>query len=173
MKIRDLMTSPVHTCRPHDSLEDAARQLWEHDCGMLPVVDHEGRVGAAITDRDICMGAYTRGGRLADLRVADSMSRDIVTCKPDDDVATAVERMAARQLHRLPVVDADGKPCGVLSLNDIALAGEHDQRLARAALKTLTNACHRRTPSQAAARKHAGRAHRRASAAAAQSVSHG
>lgn len=140
MKVRELMTSPAYTCRPQDSLESAARLLWDHDCGMLPVVDGQGRVGAAITDRDICMAAFTRGKRLAELRVTDSMSRDVATCRPDEDVATAVERMAARQVRRLPVVDENGKPCGVLSLNDIAMAGERDARLSRDALKVLAAA---------------------------------
>lgn len=145
MKVRELMTSPAYTCRPQDSLESAAQLLWDHDCGMLPVVDGQGRVGAAITDRDICMGAYTRGRQLAELRVADSMSRDVVTCRPDEDVELAVARMAARQLHRLPVVDENGKPAGVLSLNDIALAGQHDARMGREALKALAAACRRRS----------------------------
>jgi CBS domain-containing protein len=91
--------------------------------------DGEDRVGAVITDRDICMGTYTRGRPLAELRVADSMSRRLVTCTPDDDVASAVRLMVQHQLHRLPVVDAKGKACGVLSLNDLALDAAHDDAI--------------------------------------------
>jgi CBS domain-containing protein len=147
MKVRELMTSPAYTCRATDSLAAAAKQLWEHDCGFLPVVDGEDRVGAVITDRDICMGTYTRGRPLAELRVADSMSRRLVTCTPDDDVASAVRLMVQHQLHRLPVVDAKGNACGVLSLNDLALAG------AQESLRVLVAACRHRTgvPAPAAA----------------------
>jgi CBS-domain-containing membrane protein len=145
MKVRELMTFPVHTCRPQDSLASAAQLLWEHDCGMLPVVDQGGRVGAAITDRDICMGAYTRGRPLDELRVSDSMSREIVTCGADDEIEVAAERMAQGQLYRLPVVDADQRLCGIVSLNDLVHASEQDGKLAREALRVLRGACRHRT----------------------------
>lgn len=141
MKIRELMCSVVHSCGPQDSLATAARPMWEHDCGMLPVVQADGRVVAAITDRDICMAGWTRGRALADLRVADAMSRDVVTCSPDDDVSTAAAKMAQRQVHRLPVVDAAGKLLGILSLNDLAIASANDPRLAKDALTALRGAC--------------------------------
>jgi predicted transcriptional regulator len=60
-RIEKLMHRPVVTCHVNDSLANAARLLWEQDCGALPVVDERGRVVAMITDRDICMVAYTQG----------------------------------------------------------------------------------------------------------------
>jgi CBS domain-containing protein len=158
MKVRELMTSPAHSCQPQDTLAHAARLLWDHDCGILPIVDRDGRVGATITDRDICMAAMTRGSRLEDLRVAESMSRGLFTCGPDDDVSIAADRMIEHQVHRLPVVDAEGKLCGLLSLNDIAVVGEKDARLGREAFRVLAGVCRRRaavpavvTPVKAAA----------------------
>jgi CBS-domain-containing membrane protein len=61
--------------------------------------------------------------------------------------------MVQHQLHRLPVVDAKGKACGVLSLNDLALAGEQDPRTAQESLRVLVAACRHRTgvPAPAAA----------------------
>ena len=144
MKVRELMSSPAYSCRPTDSLARAAQLLWDHDCGMLPVLDQAGRVTSAITDRDICMAALSRGRTLGDLRVVDSMSRKVVTCKPDDDLADAVHRMMESQVRRLPVVDADGKPRGVLSLNDLAVAGENDLGMARESQRVLLAACRRR-----------------------------
>jgi CBS domain-containing protein len=137
MKVRDLMSSPARTCLAQDSLETAARLLWEHDCGILPVVDAKGRVAATITDRDICMGAYTRGSRLADLRVADSMSRRLVTCREDEDVEVAARTMVDNRIRRLPVVDASGSVRGVLSLNDLARRANADPALQRSAIKVL------------------------------------
>jgi CBS-domain-containing membrane protein len=132
------MSSPAVTCRAQDSLEEAARLLWEHDCGILPVVDQDGRAGATITDRDICMGAYTRGCRLAEAQVAESMSRRLVSCKPDDDVSLATRLMIEHQVRRIIVVDEDDLPVGVLSLNDLACAAPRDAALGRQALRALT-----------------------------------
>lgn len=120
MNVRELMTSQVWTCAPSDSLNDAARLMWDHDCGVLPVVDRNGCVGGIITDRDICMGAYTQGADLASLRVADSMSASPVTCAVGDSVQQAARRMAEHRLRRLPVVDEEGKVVGILTINDLA-----------------------------------------------------
>lgn len=141
MRVQQIMTTDVQTCRPEDSLETVARRLWEHDCGVLPVVDDEGRVGAAITDRDVCMGAMMQSGRLADLRVADSMSRQLFSCRPEDDVALAAQLMAAHAVRRLPVVDDVGRLCGILSLNDLAVAAPRNAAVGRQALQVLTAVC--------------------------------
>lgn len=140
MKVRELMTSLVHSCSPQDSLTQAARMMWDHDCGALPVVDRNGKVGAMITDRDICMAAYTRGERLSDLRVADSMSKSLVSCSPDDELSIAAARMAEHRVHRLPVIDTDGKLSGILSLNNIAAASNNTE-IGREALKALMGVC--------------------------------
>lgn len=141
MNVRQLMSSPATSCSPDDSLSHAAHLLWEHDCGMLPVVDRAGRLGATITDRDVCMGAYTKGRRLGELRVADSMSHRLVTCRDDDSIATAARTMIDHRVRRLPVVDADGKLCGVLSLNDLARAAPKDPAVGREVLQILTAVC--------------------------------
>ncbi len=141
MRVRELMSAPVTSIRPSDSLEQAARQLWEHDCGMLPVVDSNGAVGAAITDRDICMGAYTRGKKLSEMRVRDSMSQEITVCRADEDVARAAEAMRKSKIRRLPVVDELGKLVGVISLNDIARAASNDASMGRELVHTMATVC--------------------------------
>ena len=61
MKVREMMTSDVKTCRPETNLAEAVKDMWEGDCGALPVVSDEGRVIGMITDRDICIALATRG----------------------------------------------------------------------------------------------------------------
>ncbi len=122
LKVQDVMTRPVRACRPESSLEEAARMLWDRDCGFLPVVDEEGRVVGTLTDRDICMGAYTQGKRLGDLRVLDSMANGAFVCKPTDSVEKALSLMADRQIRRIPVVDGENRLQGILSMNDLARA---------------------------------------------------
>ena len=62
-RVRDVMTREPRTCRPSDTLNLAAQHMWEGDCGVLPVTDDEGKPIGMLTDRDICMAAYTRGCR--------------------------------------------------------------------------------------------------------------
>ena len=141
MMVREMMSFPVQTCLPQDSLERAAQMLWEHDCGALPVLDREGHIGAMITDRDICMASYTQGQRLSDLRVAGAMSRTVATCRSDEDITVAAQRMIESRVRRLPVVDADGNLCGLLSLSDLAVGAAKNPALGREVLRVLGAVC--------------------------------
>jgi CBS domain-containing protein len=120
MKVKLLISGEVQTCLPHDSLADAARKLWDHDCGVVAVVDEHGEVAGMLTDRDICMAASMTGKPLAELRVDSAMAKKVFTCRPEDPLHTAETLMRAHQVRRLAVVDGAHKLVGILSLNDIA-----------------------------------------------------
>jgi len=78
------MASDVVSCIPTDSLNIAARHMWDRDCACVPVVDTNNVVVGIITDRDICMGAYTQGRSLHLIQVKDVMGASVVSCEPDD-----------------------------------------------------------------------------------------
>jgi CBS domain-containing protein len=119
MKVKELMTREVASCRPEASLAEAARLFWERDCGLVPVVDGEGLLLGVLTDRDACLAALFQGGTLASLPVARTMSREIVACQASDSLESALSVMADRQVRRLPVVDAGGRLEGLISLCDL------------------------------------------------------
>lgn len=120
MRVKELLSWPVASCQPDDSLDKAARLMWEHDCGTVPVVDDMRVVIGMVTDRDICMASYLQGMPLRAIRVSDIMARQIHACRPDDTVDAAEEIMSEKQVRRLPVVDANGRLVGMVSLSDIA-----------------------------------------------------
>lgn len=119
MKVEQLMTRPVMSCSPQDSLHRAAQLMWEQDVGCV-VVLKEGKVVGVITDRDVCMGGYTKGLPLNRIPVSESMARSPSTVRVDESVATAERLMAEKRIRRLPVVDAKGALVGLLAINDIA-----------------------------------------------------
>ena len=127
MHVEELMTSPVATCRPTDTLNRVAQLMWEGDVGAIPVVDHEGKPIAMVTDRDICIASYTQGQALFHIPVSIAMSRTVATCQKGESLAAAESMMRSQQLRRLPVVDDKGRIIGILSLNDIATRG-HKQK---------------------------------------------
>ncbi len=120
MKISDLMTKEVKACRQSDSLNRAAQLMWENDCGALPVIDSNSNVIGMLTDRDICMAAYTQGVALTGASVGSAMSRNVCVCNLSDNIPSAAERMRDRQIRRLPVVDDEQRLVGILSMSDIA-----------------------------------------------------
>jgi CBS domain-containing protein len=120
MQVRDLMTADVVSVLLDDTLSVAARRLWEHDCGALPVLEGSGRVVGMITDRDICMATWTRGTAPDLLSVKHAMSTKLVACSPDDVIEDAQAAMRSSQVRRLPVLDAEQQLVGIISLSDIA-----------------------------------------------------
>lgn len=122
MKVADVMSSPACTCSAEDPLARAAQIMWERDCGAVPVVDKQGRAIAVVTDRDICMAAFTQGRLVSELRVDQAMSKLVYTCHPEDRLSTAERTMRVHQVRRLPVVDDAGRLLGVLSINDVCRA---------------------------------------------------
>lgn len=149
MQVKDIMSMSVQTCSPFDSLETVAQRLWEHDIGALPVIGADGRAQAVITDRDVCMAAYTRGKPLAQIQANEAMSSGLISCRSEDEIATAARKMAKHQVRRLPVVDAGGRVVGVLSMNDLALAAGDppariDGAMATETLRVLTAASRHR-----------------------------
>src|SRR5262245_51459466 len=54
MQIKDIMSTPAVTCPADATLDQAARAMWDSDCGILPVVFDDGRLAGVVTDRDIC-----------------------------------------------------------------------------------------------------------------------
>jgi CBS domain-containing protein len=129
MKVEQLMTRNVRTCCPDDPLSAAARIMWEGDCGCVPVVEQAGgstKVVGMITDRDICMAAYTQGHPLSEMQVGSAMARTVCSCRGTDSMATALKILEQNKIHRLPVVDQDDGLIGLLSLADIAREAEHE-----------------------------------------------
>jgi CBS domain-containing protein len=126
MKVKEIMTDQVHTCRPEDPVSRAARLMLEHECGILPVINRAGNPIGVITDRDICMGIAADPHDAKSIEVIELMSSDILACLPNDDVKDALQTMQNTKVHRLPVVDYKGKLVGILSLDDVAVSAKGD-----------------------------------------------
>lgn len=124
MKIRDIMMSTPKYCRPDTNLAAAVELMWKNDCGFLPVVDFENRVVGVITDRDICIALGTRNQRASEIFVREVMAERVYACAMEEDIRTALKTMETHQVRRLPVVNADGKLAGVLSIGDLTLHAE-------------------------------------------------
>lgn len=120
MRLREIMTTPAVTCPASSTLDQAARLMWEFDLGIVPVVDDQGHVAGVITDRDICMAAYTQGRPLAAISVGSAMASPVVAIHADEPVEQAEQLMADNQVRRLPVLNSDNHVVGMVSMNDLA-----------------------------------------------------
>jgi CBS domain-containing protein len=128
MDVKHLMRHQVAHCKPDDSLNIAAQMMWEESCGSIPVVDGNFRPVGFLTDRDICMAAYTQGRSLREISVDTAMSTRPVCCGEGDELVHASQLMRDHCLRRLPVVDGRGILVGLLSLDDIACESQRNLR---------------------------------------------
>jgi len=148
MKVQEVMSREVHSCRPDTNLTMAAMQMWEGDLGVLPVLDN-GQVVGVITDRDICMAVATKHRDPGTIRVDEVMSGQVYVCSPDADIHEALKIMRTRQVRRLPVIRAEnGTLAGILSLDDVALHAQANRKAdlsARDVENTLRSICARRS----------------------------
>ncbi len=122
MKVKDIMTESAYSIKASQHLNDAAHLMWEFDCGCLPVSDEDECIRGVVTDRDICMAAYSKGLPIEEMPVSTAMSATVFSCSEEDSIEKAEDMMRHHQVRRLPVLDKKQKLKGILSLNDIALA---------------------------------------------------
>src|ERR1700758_4463391 len=108
MKVREVMTPSVVSCRPETNVGAAVELLWSHNYGMLPVVGGDNRLIGIVTDRDICVAMGTRNRLPGELTVGEIAIEHVFTCKPDDEIHEALSTMAEKQVRRLPVVNDEG-----------------------------------------------------------------
>lgn len=124
MKVKDVMMRTPASCTPETNLGAAVEILWNRNCGILPVVNAQQQVVGVVTDRDVCIALGTRNRLAGEITVGEVTSGKVFACKPDDDVRAALTTMAHAKVRRLPVVNADGKLEGILSMDDVVAHSE-------------------------------------------------
>jgi CBS domain-containing protein len=117
MKISEVMTTEVETISADQTAREAASFMLRADAGSIPVCEGDKVVGM-ITDRDIAVRGVAEG-RGPDTPVSELMSDGIICAREDDDVKDVARRMSEEQVRRLPVLDAEDRLCGIVSLGDL------------------------------------------------------
>jgi len=123
------MTPDVEVIAPQSTIREAAQLMDEINVGSLPVCDGRRLLGM-VTDRDITIRATAAGKSPDECLVEEVMSEGADWCFEDEAVEDAMEKMQARQIRRLPVVDRDKMLVGIISLGDLAVDTERQEEVA-------------------------------------------
>lgn len=108
----------IETIRPDWSVSEACAKLTELKIGAL-VVSSDGRqVEGIISERDVIRHLARAGADILDLRIADIMISEVVTCTSEDNIAHLMETMTELRIRHLPVVE-DGTLIGLVSIGDV------------------------------------------------------
>jgi CBS domain-containing protein len=140
MQVHEVMTEPPQTCPKTMHLADASRRMRMTGCGSLIVLGPQGRISGIVTDRDLALslGDAPDPSRLT---VEAVMSRRVHSCRPDDELSLALDRMTSFRVRRLPVVDSAGDVKGLISIDDIVLWGLRSAGVSRRLIASLRALC--------------------------------
>jgi len=138
VRVQDFMTRPVVTITPDTTLLAAAKLMLEHRVGGLPVLDAAGRIIGVFSESDLLREEGEEGSPWLDImvgqgekpaaslqldtrKVADVMTRQLITIAPDRSIAEACRLLHDHRLRRLPVVESD-KLVGMIARVDLVRA---------------------------------------------------
>lgn len=120
-KVADLLKTKAPgavTIKPSESIGILARRLQQERLGAM-VVSTDGRsVDGIISERDVAYALALHRGQLHALPISALMTKNVVTCTPQDSLAEVSRVMAARHIRHVPVVD-DGRLIGVIGMRDV------------------------------------------------------
>jgi CBS domain-containing protein len=129
---RDVMTKDPVCCLPSHTADGVAQVMASVDIGPVPIVESQQtkRLIGIVTDRDLIVRVVAAGRDPTRTTVGTVMTRDLVTCHPDDDLQDALRAMAQHQVRRIPVVDDTGRIVGIIAQADIATRMEEPLKTA-------------------------------------------
>ncbi len=127
MKVSELMTTDVVTLMEDETLLHAQRCMERGRIRHLPVVGGDGRLVGLVTHRDLLASSFSLFAEVASaeqrrvfasLPVCDIMHRRVLSVAPDLPVADAARILLRNKFGCLPVVDEDGRLCGIVTEAD-------------------------------------------------------
>jgi CBS-domain-containing membrane protein len=119
--IKDIMTKLVYVVDADASAEEAAWGLTRRHIGGAPARDAEGNLVGVLSASDL-VNPEPRQWIRGEATVADRMNPDVVSLYADDPAMAAVNEMAARDIHRVVVLDEDSKLAGIVTPMDVVRA---------------------------------------------------
>lgn len=121
---KDVITIDVDSC----CLPKAHRIMTDNKIRRLPVIDKNGRLVGIVTRGDIrgaepsqatSLSIWELNYLLANLKIADIMTRNPVTIQENQTIGEAADVMLEHKISGLPVLNDAGKLVGIITESDI------------------------------------------------------
>ncbi len=122
MKCGEVMTKDPVCSLPNNTVKKVAQLMKRENIGSVPIVEDEQTrtLVGIVTDRDLALKIVAKGRDANTTKVDKVMTRQVVTCRAEDDVQKALDAMAKNQLRRIPIVDDDNRIVGIIAQADVA-----------------------------------------------------
>ncbi len=128
MKLKDIVLAKgatVFSINPEKSVKDAIDMMVQYNIGALLVLD-DGRPVGIFSERDTLRVVVASPDRLAEIHIADVMTRELIICQLDDDVEDAMTVMTEKHIRHLPVL-SDDHVAGMVSIGDL-VKSQHEEK---------------------------------------------
>ena len=125
-QVQDVMTHEVVTLTPPQPFTEALALLARHRFRHLIVIETDARLAGVISDRDM-LRFMSSGADLKSAIVADVMCFEVLTIRPVTLLSEAAGQMLSRRFNCLPVIDENGRLCGILTSTDLLQAFQRMQ----------------------------------------------
>ena len=124
----------VFTVTPGTSVAQLSQQLSTRRIGSVLVLDGEGSVAGIVSERDLVRALASHGAKAMELEARQVMTREVVTCDPDDSIDQVMQTMTSGRFRHLPVV-RHGELLGLVSIGDVVKARLEETKHETEALK--------------------------------------
>jgi len=124
MKVMQILRekgTTVYTISPRAEVRTAIDWLNTHRIGALVVLSESGDLIGIVSERDIVEALARTDSRVLSQPVVNVMTRDVITCAPEDRANDLMAVMTRRRVRHLVVVDG-GRLAGIISIGDLVKA---------------------------------------------------
>ncbi len=121
MFVRQILRSKgeaIVSIQPTARIADITALMSQKRIGAVVVLDARGQLVGIVSERDIARGLAEHGATLLDMNASQIMTRDIVTCSPDDGIDRLMRKMTTGRFRHLPVMEK-ATLVGIVSIGDI------------------------------------------------------
>jgi CBS domain-containing protein len=118
----DVMTKNPVAALSGDTVANVAQLMKERDIGPVPIVEDKisKKLIGIVTDRDLAIKVVAAGRDPNTTFVRDVMTKDVITCREDDEIESTLNAMSRHQLRRILVVNENDMLVGIIAQADIA-----------------------------------------------------
>lgn len=109
--------STVHQVSPSVSVFEALQLLADYGVGALTVMEN-GKLVGVVSERDYTRKVALQGKNSKETKVADIMTREVVTVTPSTEASACMVLMSQKKIRHLPVLDGT-KVVGLISIRDL------------------------------------------------------
>src|SRR5438874_12769893 len=129
---KEVMTANPTCCTPDETVTRIAKLMKTENVGSIPICENRDskKLIGIVTDRDLAIQVVAAAKDPHAVKASDVMTGNPITCRPDDDLQTALEAMERRQIRRIPVTDQSGHLVGIIAQADIARRLDRPEQIA-------------------------------------------